>query len=303
MWTTFWLLARPSFSLKAGENTKWIVIEKTSKTLVLYQNGKKVGSFPCSFGLNPLIPKIKKGDLATPEGLYKVSHKKSSRKYYLFVGLDYPNLKDILKAFWEGRLTKEEYQRYLEAYRAGKSLDGPLGNQIGIHGGGLYRKGQSRSVRNWTHGCIALDNKNMERIYRFVEPGTPVLIYNRGRPFFEIISELVVPELIKNEGWQGQLSLFLTRYPLEIEILLSARRDGDRNIEIVGIEPFSGQPLFYIRDLNGNGVLEPLDRFYSRMKGLPGGYRFIQSLILDELPREVLNLIRRPGLSLKDGDY
>ena len=301
----FLFLGGFSFPFQTRKDDKWIVIEKASKTLTLYQQGKEIASFPCSFGLNPLIPKSKKGDLATPEGLYKVRYKRPSRKYYLFVGLDYPNLKDIRKAFWEGRLTEEEYQQYLEAYKAGRSLDGPLGNGIGIHGGGLYRKGKSRLVRNWTHGCIALADRDMESVYRFVEPGTPVLIYNRNRSFFEIMSELVVPDFLKEDGWQARLNLSLSEYQLDLKILLSAKRNGARAIEVVGIEPFSGRLLFYVRDLNGNGALEPLDRFYSRLGGFPGGYPFLQRLVLDEVPKEVLNLIQKEDfrMALKGGAH
>jgi len=290
-----------SFSLEPRRANKWLVIEKASKTLTLYQEGKEIASFPCSFGLNPLIPKTKRGDLATPEGLYRVRFKVPSRKYYLFVGLDYPNLKDIQRAFWKGRLTKKEYQRYLKAYEEGRSLNGPLGNGIGIHGGGLYRKGKARWVRDWTHGCIALNNRDMEKVYRFVEPGTPVLIYNRKRPFFEILRELVVPDFWK-EGWQGQLNLYLRPYNLSLEILLTGKRNGARAIEMVGIDELSGTPLFYIRDLNGNGALEPLDHFYFRMEGFPGGYPFLQRLVLEELPKEVLDLIpeKIPGWPLRE---
>ncbi|HID70115.1 MAG TPA: murein L,D-transpeptidase [Desulfobacterales bacterium] len=77
----FLFLGGFSFPLQTRKDDKWIVIEKASKTLTLYQQGKEIASFPCSFGLNPLIPKSKKGDLATPEGLYKVRYKRPSRKY------------------------------------------------------------------------------------------------------------------------------------------------------------------------------------------------------------------------------
>ncbi len=276
-------------SVFSGEN-RWLVVEKSSRRLYLFEAGRLLETMPCSFGLNPLPPKREKGDLATPEGIYQVRAKRPSRKYYLFVELDYPNLKDVRRAYWEGRLSEEEYEKYLAAWATGKVLNGPLGNGIGIHGGGLYRQGEGRQVRDWTHGCIALSNEDMLRVYRFVRPGTPVLIYNRKRSFFDILQELVVPELEDREGWQGRLRLFLPRYGLELEILLSGQKNGSRRLELVGLSIGAGEPLFFIRDLNGNGALEPLDRFYSRLEGLPGGYRALQEIVLDELPREVLSL-------------
>lgn len=270
---------------------RWIVIDKAQQSLSLYYQGQEVLSFPCSFGMNPVEPKRTKGDLATPEGLYRVVEKHPSKRYHLFVGLDYPNLKDIKRAYWSGIISDRVYQRYLTHYQKGRFWAGPLGSQIGIHGGGLYRPGRSKRVRNWTHGCIALRDEDMQLVYRFVKKGTPVLIWDSRKPLFEILQELVVPEFADRKYWQARLQIPLERYSLDLDFILLGGRDGSRSLEVVGLERGSQIPLFYIRDLNGNGILEPLDRFYSKQSFPWKGYRFLQVVILQTLPKKVVNFL------------
>ena len=283
---------------------RYVVVEKSRREVRLYEDGRMVGVFPCSLGLGAESPKRSRGDFATPEGLYFVREKHPSRKYYLFVELDYPALKDILRAHWEGRLSDPLFSQYLRAWSDGRIIRGPLGYAVGLHGGGLVRKEGNKILRDWTHGCIALRNADMQRLYRFVRKGTPVLIYNRRRPLVETLAE-VVPLVFSPEGWQGRLSLSFPEMNLSLDILVTGRRDGLRTLEIAGTNLSDGRPLFYVRDLNGNGRLDPLDTLYSDLQGFPGGYPALQRFILDELPRKVLNLVQenRRGWRMVNGGH
>lgn len=135
-----------------------IVVEKIPARCHLYDKGIKKRSFPAEFGRNWIGDKRQEGDHATPEGKYKVVKKLGSRqtKYGKALLLDYPNAAD--RARWE-RLKK-----------SGQLAAGARpGGLIEIHGGG------GRGV-NWTDGCVALDNRDMDDLYRYARNGTPVFI-------------------------------------------------------------------------------------------------------------------------------
>ncbi len=284
---------------------RYVVVEKSTRRVSLYRGGRLVAVFPCSLGLDAESPKREKGDMATPEGLYRVYAKHPSRNYYLFIELDYPNLKDIFRARWEGRISEKEFKAYLEARWRGKIRAGSLGYAVGLHGGGLFRGGGSRSLRDWTHGCIALRNKDIRKVYSFVRIGTPVLIYDRRRPLVETLEE-IVPLRFRPRELEGRVSFSFPGIGLGVEIFFSEKKNGLRRLEMVGRSLSTGKMLFYIRDLNGNGRLDPLDSMFSRVEAWPGGYAALQTLVIDDLPRQVLNLLKENSGEwslVEDGDH
>ena len=152
-------------------NKTAIIIDKFSEKCYLYKNGKPVDTFEIELGDNWMGNKCLKGDKATPEGFYKVIRKLSSgqTKYYKALLLDYPNSEDkkrFLKAVKEGTLPK----------------DAEIGGMIEIHGGG------GKGV-NWTDGCIALENKNMDIVFKLAQSGTPVTIVGSVQPL-----QLLLPD-------------------------------------------------------------------------------------------------------------
>jgi len=135
-----------------------LVAVKDQRILRLYRFGFVAHSYPMELGKNPLQQKLRSGDLATPEGQYVITAKKSGRqtKYYLALLLNYPNPQD-----WE---------RFNEAKRRGQIPPrAQIGGLIEIHGDG--GKG-----RDWTEGCLALTNEDMLNVFNQVEVGTPVII-------------------------------------------------------------------------------------------------------------------------------
>ncbi len=114
--------------------------------------------FAAELGGNGLERKLHTGDRATPEGRYKVTVKKAggATKYYLALLIDYPNAADL--------------RRYRAAEAGGDVRRGTgAGSLIEIHGHG-------GSGRDWTDGCVALTNEDMDRLYPKVRVGTPVTI-------------------------------------------------------------------------------------------------------------------------------
>jgi murein L,D-transpeptidase YafK len=150
--------ARSTIARSRREADTVIVVDKLRRRLDLYHHGVRVASFAAELGANGLRPKNHAGDQATPEGLYKVVDLKEGprTKYYKALLIDYPNGEDVVR-FRRAR------QRGTIPSRVA------IGGLIEIHGAG----GEGR---DWTDGCVALTNADMEDLYRRVREGTPVTI-------------------------------------------------------------------------------------------------------------------------------
>lgn len=147
-----------------------ILVHKSSRTLALYSGDRLLKSYPVALGKDPSGPKRKEGDGRTPEGEYYVSVKNPDSRFYLSLGLSYPNRLDAEKAFLDGRITREEFRRISRAIDHGTSppWNTVLGGAIFIHGFGAHR--------DWTEGCIALWDGDIRELFALVEVGTPVII-------------------------------------------------------------------------------------------------------------------------------
>lgn len=134
-----------------------IVVRKTQRQLLLFQEGELIKIYPIDLGEDPIGPKLHQGDMKTPEGEYRVIAKKEKgqTQYYLAFLLDYPNPSD-----------KIHYEQALKLGRIPK--DTGIGGLIEIHGEG---KGV-----DWTQGCIALLNPHMLELFNQIPVGTKVWI-------------------------------------------------------------------------------------------------------------------------------
>ena len=151
-----WATSTITESRKSGSYA--ILVEKIPAACHLYHNGKKKYTFEVEFGSNWLGDKMSRGDMATPEGKYEVTKKLSggSTKYHKALMINYPNKIDI--------------QEFNERIRNGKlPADARIGDMIEIHGDG--GKGA-----NWTQGCVALKNEDMDLLFKYASKGTPVTI-------------------------------------------------------------------------------------------------------------------------------
>lgn len=131
-----------------------ILIIKSEKKLILYKKGELQKSYPVGLGRNGLLKKRYARDHATPEGKYRVIHKKSKSRYYKALLLNYPNEND----------KRDFYEAKKKGLLQGRAY---IGGLIEIHGGGN---------EGLTYGCISLDNGDMEELYHLVDIGTPVTI-------------------------------------------------------------------------------------------------------------------------------
>jgi lipoprotein-anchoring transpeptidase ErfK/SrfK len=159
----------------AGETISWskrngasiIIVDKFAHKCYVYHDGKLKKEFSVELGPKWIGTKQYKGDNATPEGKYHITKKKSRRetKYYKALLINYPN--------------DEDKVRYDKNVKSGRIPKRGIGNLIEIHGGG------GKGI-NWTNGCVALTNDDMDKIFELVSVGTPVTIVGSLRSLKEI---------------------------------------------------------------------------------------------------------------------
>ncbi|HLL76149.1 MAG TPA: L,D-transpeptidase [Pyrinomonadaceae bacterium] len=147
-----------------------IVVSKSARRLELYSGGRVAREYRVVLGGYPVGDKEREGDSRTPEGEFYVCVKNEKSQFYRSLGLSYPNREDAERGLRDGLITRAEYDRILRAItrRRTPPWDTALGGEIFIHGGG--------TSNDWTRGCVALDNADMQELFDAVPLGTPVRI-------------------------------------------------------------------------------------------------------------------------------
>lgn len=148
-----------SFSVFAAEGmyADKVVIEKEARKLALFSKGREIKVYKIALGRNPKGAKEKEGDKKTPEGVYIIDSHNTISGYHRSLHISYPNENDKKRA---------------------KELGVSTGGSIYIHGmrNGLGWIGRFHTWFDWTKGCIAVTNKEIEEISRLVPDGTVVEI-------------------------------------------------------------------------------------------------------------------------------
>jgi murein L,D-transpeptidase YafK len=144
-----------------------IVVEKSARRLGLYDSGAVVGCWPVGLGQADGAdggPKLRRGDLRTPEGWYRTSDRPWS-SFYHAVTIHYPNAADADRGVATGRITAATRDRIVAAVAAGRTppQDTPLGGDLLFHGGG--------STSDWTLGCIALQDADIDALRSHLPAG------------------------------------------------------------------------------------------------------------------------------------
>ncbi len=147
-----------------------IVVKKSERKLELWQGEALIGSYSVGLGFTPEGHKQVEGDGKTPEGEYYVCTRVNPSVFYLSLGVSYPNKNDALAALQDGRIDQATYDRIATAIDNGQRPDWytPLGGEIMIHGMG--------GSRDWTAGCVAVDNDVMEILFEYCQLGTRITI-------------------------------------------------------------------------------------------------------------------------------
>ncbi len=134
-----------------------IIVYKSKRRLELWRGNRILKTYPIALGRHPQGQKIEQGDGRTPEGIYTIDRRKSESDYHLALHISYPEPSDIQRAAATGVSP---------------------GGSIMIHGQPNYLSVEQRKYlfKDWTAGCIALSNADIDEVWRLVDDGITVEI-------------------------------------------------------------------------------------------------------------------------------
>ncbi|MFQ8431644.1 L,D-transpeptidase family protein [Amaricoccus sp. W119] len=146
-------LAAPAHARRAMPRATQIVVSKKNRVLALMNGEQTLKKYRIHLGFTPLGHKERSGDGRTPEGVYYIDRRNPLSSYYLSLGISYPNPNDVAR---------------------GRALGLDPGGDIMIHGGPTLRA--DRYKKDWTAGCIAVSDTEIEEIWSMVPTGIPIVI-------------------------------------------------------------------------------------------------------------------------------
>ncbi|WP_298858900.1 L,D-transpeptidase family protein [uncultured Sulfitobacter sp.] len=135
-----------------GPEVTGIVVNKGERKMYILSNDKVLREHEIMLGFAPEGHKVIEGDGRTPEGVYRIDRRNPNSRFHLSLGISYPNEEDI---------------------RVANSLGKSPGGEIFIHG---QKHPLRKDEGDWTWGCIAITNKEIEKLYAMVKDGTPIAI-------------------------------------------------------------------------------------------------------------------------------
>lgn len=144
-------------------------VKKGDKTIAVLEN--------IAIGRNGAGEKNHRGDDITPLGNFRIGWINEKSPFRKFFGLTYPGIEHADNALKKGYIDLDTYESIARAHLAGQipPQNSNLGGQIGIHGLGSANLSIHRSM-NWTHGCIALTNDQIDQLSQWIEKGTLVTV-------------------------------------------------------------------------------------------------------------------------------
>jgi len=147
----------PMVGLKSAIIADSIVVEKSKHTLTLYQAGFLVRTYGVALGKEPKGDKLRIGDNRTPEGLFRIDYKNPSSKFHMALHISYPDAAHLQRS---------------------SALGLAAGGDIMIHGlpPAFKKVGAAHREFDWTEGCIAVTDEEIEEIWRAVPKGAPIQI-------------------------------------------------------------------------------------------------------------------------------
>lgn len=134
-----------------------VIVTKKERTLTLMNGDKVLKVYKVALGGNPVGPKQREGDHRTPEGTYVLDRRNPKSKYYRSIHISYPNDEDRERAH---------------------KLGVPPGGDVMVHGlpNGFGWLGATHREQDWTDGCIAVTDQEIDEIWNAVPDGTPIEI-------------------------------------------------------------------------------------------------------------------------------
>jgi murein L,D-transpeptidase YafK len=146
-----------SIHLHAESKADHVIVHKQARAMELMDAGQVIKTYKIALGGEPVGPKTRKGDHRTPEGVYVIDSRNAHSQFHRSLHISYPNTGDRERA---------------------RKLGVATGGDIYIHGlpNGYGFIGAAHRARDWTDGCIAVTDQEIEQIWLHVDNGTPVEI-------------------------------------------------------------------------------------------------------------------------------
>jgi murein L,D-transpeptidase YafK len=148
----------PEKKLPKGTKIDYLLVEKSERAMKAYSGDKLIKTYKISLGRNPEGHKVFEGDQKTPEGIYSINDRNPNSGYHKNLGVSYPNDTDRAKA---------------------RTLGKSPGGDIKIHGlrnGGFGIIKKLHRFTDWTNGCIAVTNGEVDELYEAVVPNAKIEI-------------------------------------------------------------------------------------------------------------------------------
>lgn len=138
-----------------SQRANYVVLAKSARRLTLISGGRPIAQYRVGLGFAPEGHKVQSGDGRTPEGRYFFNRRNPRSEFYLSLGINYPNAADVARA---------------------RRLGVDPGGDIFIHGEPVRPGNRYGTGNDWTAGCVAVRNREIEEIWATVPDGTPITI-------------------------------------------------------------------------------------------------------------------------------
>ena len=155
-----------------------LLVDTAAATLTVMEEGTEVRTFEdIAIGRFGTTRYKKRGDNRTPLVTYRIGWITDESRYHRFLGINFPDLRTASRAVFDGTIGMQQWEQIRRDVDNGKtpSQQTPLGGYLGIHGIGAGDPEVHRQF-NWTNGCIALTNEQIDDLIQWVRVGTVVEI-------------------------------------------------------------------------------------------------------------------------------
>ena len=156
----------------------WLLVDTQAQTLEVKNGPYTLALFKdIAIGRRGAGFKQHRGDEVTPLGFYRIAWINEKSHYRRFYGFDYPSVDDARKALRHGLISSYEFQRIIDAHKHNEvpPQNTALGGMLSIHGLGRADE-RIHKMTNWTKGCVALTNDQIDLLALWIEKGTKVVI-------------------------------------------------------------------------------------------------------------------------------
>ncbi len=168
----------PDLPFTPGSEERWVLVDTDTYTITVYQGEAPfVRLENLAVGRAGTAETRRRGDQTTPTGKFRIDRIHPESNYHFFLGLNYPTMEHARDARDDGTIERDEYEHFLDEFaNQGRAPQNTaLGGHIGIHGVGDRSVSFHRGV-NWTDGCVAVEDEQIDILAELVDIGTRVYI-------------------------------------------------------------------------------------------------------------------------------